>query len=268
VSLSALGDGYVEAIADSTLAQIAQGQPGRSGGAVHGEAVMVDVLEAPGVKRVGRFGWKAQHASLLSFSADASRNEMGITNPILPTENTSNGRSVAAFDGVPDPEDRGGDLAAMTEFMRATKAPPRDAALAATAGAQQGEVVFKQIGCDVCHVPAIVTAPAGTAINGGTFTVPAALGGKTIHPYSDFLLHDVGTGDGIVQNGGPSTANKIRTTPLWGLRTRSRLLHDGSALTLQDAISRHQGEASGSIQRFLALSADVKNQVLSFLRSL
>jgi len=79
------------------------------------------------------------------------------------------------------------------------------------------------------------------------------LGGKTIHPFSDFLLHDVGTGDGIVQNGGLETRNKLRTTPLWGLRTRGRLLHDGSASDLTTAIRRHAEEAEFARWRFLNL---------------
>jgi CxxC motif-containing protein (DUF1111 family) len=98
--------------------------------------------------------------------------------------------------------------------MRATKVPPRDAAIAATDDARAGAQPFNQIGCAICHVPTITTAPAGTSVNGGTFVVPPALGNKVIHPYSDFLLHNVGTGDGIVQNGGQSTANNLRTPPL------------------------------------------------------
>ena len=104
------------------------------------------------------------------------------------------------------------------------------------------------------HVPTLVTAATGTRINGGAFVVPPALGSKTIHPYSDFLLHDVGTGDGIVQNAGPETANKLRTPPLWGVRTRTRLLHDGSALTFRAAILRHGGEASSASYRFRLLA--------------
>lgn len=268
LSPSMLGAGFVEAIADETLQQIAKQQPERSRGAIHGQAVLVDVIEVPGAKGIGRFGWKSQHASLLSFNAEALRNEIGITNALFPDENMSNGRSVADFDTVPDPENNGWLVALMTEFVRATKAPPRDAALAATDASRAGEVLFDQIGCAICHVASITTAPAGTAINGGAFTLPAALGGKTIHPYSDYLLHDVGTGDGIVQNGGPHTRNKIRTAPLWGLRTRARLLHDGRAVTPQDAIERHQGESSLVAARFGTLSPNQKRQLIAFLRSL
>src|SRR5262249_45093063 len=141
----------------------------------------------------------------------------------LLTENTSLGNSVAAFDTVPDNqtctgphagqncgEDPDEDIEAFARFMRATKVPPRDTALAATADAVAGSNLFNAIGCNICHVTSITTSAVGTVINGGAFTVPAALGNKIIHPYSDFLLHDIGTGDGIVQNGGQSTADKLR----------------------------------------------------------
>jgi CxxC motif-containing protein (DUF1111 family) len=264
MSLNTLGDGFVEAIADDTLINISRNQPF----SMRGEVILVPVLEAPGVLRVGRFGWKNQHASLVSFSADAYLNEMGITTPLQPTENSSNGDSVAAYDSVADPEDDGQDVVIFARFMRATEAPPIDAALAATPEAQAGARIFDQIGCGVCHTRNIVTAPAGTVVNGGAFTVPAALGDKIIHPFSDFLLHDVGTGDGIVQNGGPSTRNKLRTAPLWGLRARPRLMHDGESLTIAEAIERHRGQAGGVIQAYRNLSTFAKRNLLIFLQSL
>jgi CxxC motif-containing protein (DUF1111 family) len=263
-SLNVLGDGFVEAIDSRTLSDIASRQP-RS---MRGTVIQVPVNEAGGSLRVGRFGWKNQHASLESFSADAYKNEMGITSPLEPVENTSNGRSVAAYDTVPDPEDDGADIVIFANFMRSTKVPPRDTALAATSDAREGSRIFSQIGCDNCHVRDIVTAPAGTSINGGAFVVPAALGDKIIHPFGDFLLHDVGTGDGIVQNGGGNTRNKMRTAPLWGVRTRSRLLHDGSALTFNDAILAHGGEASSVTSAYRNLSSRSRSQLQTFLSSL
>jgi CxxC motif-containing protein (DUF1111 family) len=235
---------------------------------MRGQVIEVPVIEAKGALRVGRFGWKNQHASLVSFSADAYLNEMGITTPFQPVENTSMGHSVEDFDEVPDPEDDGVDVEIFARFMRATKAPPRDEDLADTSSARAGSELFDKIGCNICHVRTIRTAPAGTKINGGTFTVPRALGDKVIHPFSDFLLHDIGTGDGIVQNGGQSTRNKLRTPPLWGVRTHSRLMHDGASLTFLDAIRRHQREARGITKRFYSLSSTQRNQVLDFLRSL
>jgi len=263
-SLNTLGDGFVEAIDSNTLVGIANGQP--SG--MRGQFIQVPVLEAGGLVRGGRFGWKNQHASLISFSADAYLNEMGITSPLQPTENTSNGNSTAAFDTVPDPDNDGTDVEAFARFMRATKAPPRDAALAATPDAQAGSQLFDQVGCNICHVRNITTAPSGTVINRGAFTVPPELGNKLIHPFGDFLLHDVGTGDGIVQNGGQSTRNKVRTAPLWGMRTRGRLMHDGEMLNRNETILRHAGEATGVINNYRSLTTAQKNQLIVFLNSL
>lgn len=270
-SLSILGDGFVEAIPDSAFNDIQARQPL----GMKGTIIQVPVLEAPGTTRIGRFGWKDQHASLLSFAADAYLNEMGITSPLQPVENSSNGASVDAWDLVDDPEEAptaaepfGPDVEIFARFMRSTRAPGRDSNLARTFEAQAGEQVFNQLGCQHCHTPAITTAPAGTAFNGGRFVVPAALGGKVIHPYGDFLLHDVGTGDGIVQNGGERTRNLVRTAPLWGLRTRSRLLHDGTALTPHEAIVRHDREARPVVQSYLRLPRDQRDLLMVFLSSL
>jgi len=243
----------------------------------------VPVLEAGGATRFGRFGWKNPHASLLSFSSDAYLNEIGVTNRFALAENTSLGTFVgfgSGFDTVPDNqpcvnipnttcgEDTEDDISEFAEFMRATKAPPRDAAVANTADAINGSNLFNAVGCAICHTRNITTAPAGTSINGGAFTVPAALGNKIIHPFSDFLLHNVGTGDGIVQNGGQSTANKLRTAPLWGVRTRGRLMHDGETTNRTEAILRHAGEATGVINNFRNLSVTQRAQLVTFLQSL
>jgi len=268
MSTNVLGSGFVEAINSNTLVAISNAQPGQSGGLIQGQVIQVPVLEVPGAVRVGRFGWKNQNASLLSFAADAYLNEMGITNRLLTTENTSMGNSVAAFDHVPDPEDTENDIDQFAKFMRATKAPPRDAALAATADAQAGSNLFDAIGCNICHTRSITTSAVGTSINGGALIVPAALGNKIIHPFSDFLLHDIGTGDGIVQNGGQSTANKLRTQPLWGVRTHDRHMHDGATLTFNESILRHAGEARGVISNYRSLTNTQQNQLITFLKSL
>ena len=267
ISTNTLGNGFVESIANSTLLAIRSKQPE----AMRGAAIMVPVLEAGSKARIGRFGWKGQHASLVSFSADAYLNEMGITTPLFPEENTSNGRYVgygSGYDPVPDPEDDGVDVVAFADFMRATKAPPRGTI---TADVSAGEALFNKTGCAVCHTPSITTARPGTKINGGALTVPNALGNKIIHPYSDFLLHDIGTGDGIPVLPLPeyaSTANQMRTAPLWALRTRNRLMHDGLSLTKQDAIQRHAGQAADVTKKYNALSDAEKNQLLAFLNSL
>ena len=260
-SLNTLGDGFVEAINSNTLVAISNGQPA----GMRGQFIQVPVNEAGNALRGGRFGWKNQHASLKSFSADAYVNEMGITSPLQPNDNTSNGTVVD--DGIPDPENLE-DVDLFAEFMRATGVPPRDLVLAATNDAQVGSGLFNQVGCATCHVRNITTADVGTVINGGALTVDANLGNKLIHPFGDFLLHNVGTGDGIVQNGGQSTRNKVRTAPLWGMRSRDRLMHDGESLTRNEAILRHAGEATGVINNYRSLSNGQKNQLITFLNSL
>jgi CxxC motif-containing protein (DUF1111 family) len=257
LTVNTLGDGYVEAIADATLRQIAANQPA----GMQGEVIVVPALE--GGSGVGRFGWKDQHVSLLSFSSDAYLNEMGISNRLVPDQDDFTHQC----DTVPDPEDTHDDIDTFARFMRATKVPPRDLTLSNTSDALAGSNLFDQIGCSTCHVRTIVTAPAAPSTNafGG---VPLCVANKTIHPFSDFLLHKLGTGDKIVQNGPQDTAKKLRTAPLWGLRTHPVFMHDGGSPTISDAIERHAGEATGVIASYNALSNAQQQQLLAFLNSL
>ena len=267
ISTNTLGAGYVEAISNTAIEAVRNAQPF----SIKGTIVHAPVLEAGGQARDGRFGWKSQHASLVSFSADAYLNEMGITSPFLAEENTSSGLNVGygtEYDPVKDPEDDGTDVRAFADFMRSTKAPSRGEI---TADVLAGETIFNILGCGTCHTPTYRTSPAGTPINGGAFTVPPALGDKIIHPYSDFMLHNVGTGDGIPVAPTAdlaSTANQIRTAPLWGLRTRSRLMHDGLTFTLRQAILRHGGQAARVTNAYSGASDADKNLLETFLNSL
>ena len=276
-----VGLGFVECIADGTLLSIRDTQPV----AMRGTAIEVDITEAPDQTRIGRFGWKDSVATLLSFSAGAYLFEMGITSPLQPREQTSLGRTVAFADTVADPEDTGGeeghgeDVEAFTRFMRSTKAPPRNSAMVLDDATDPGSLLFNSLQCSVCHVRSITTAPVGSVINGGAFVVPPALGDKIIHPFSDFLLHDIGTGDGIVETNGELTRNKVRTAPLWGLRTRDKFMHDGGSasapsnsgaqsFTLNEAVLRHAGQASSSRSAYQALTPVQKGQLIRFLKSL
>ena len=264
-TISVLGDGFVEAVGNSTLQAIANAQPV----AQRGQLINVPVLEMPGTTRVGRFGHKDQQASLVSFSADAYVNEMGITSPLQPNENTSNGRTVPEPpDAPPGVDDEGVDVELFALFMRSTLAPPTDPGILNSFDGQQGSALFNQIGCAVCHTRTITTSPPGTLINGGAARVSNALGDKIIHPFSDFLLHDVGTGDGIVQNGGITTRNKVRTAALWGLRARGRFMHDGLSFSFEDAIARHGGQAATARTNFNNLGATSRRRVLVFLSAL
>ena len=287
LSLSLLGDGFVEAIADQTLVDLSKQQCKSSYGRICGQVLNVPIVEAPGQMGVGRFGWKDQHASLLSFAGDAYLNEMGITNRLQPNEVTNLCNTASEPNDTPGPDGLA-DIDRFARFIRATKAPARDAQLASSAAAQKGLGLFGKIGCSTCHVATLATAPAGTKINGGTFTIPAALGAITLHPYGDFLMHDVGTGDGILQATPEhygrqvfeqmstylsrpdfeSSRNKIRTAPLWGVRLRPRLMHDGASLTLLEATTRHGGEAKQAIRQFKKLNRADQEAVIEFLKSL
>ncbi|HEX7314245.1 MAG TPA: di-heme oxidoredictase family protein [Pyrinomonadaceae bacterium] len=288
-SLNLLGDGFVEATDDATLLAIRDAQPV----GMRGTALLVPSFEAPNETRVGRFSHKTQFASLLSFSSAAYLAEMGITNRFNLVESTSLGRSVLDFDPVPDDtpcdddpneicgEDPEDDISAFTRFMRSTKAPPRDRNLVPNDATDPGSALFDSLSCSVCHTRSITTtANPATSFNGGTFVVGTALANKVFHPFGDFLLHDIGTGDGIVEtNGGEATKNMIRTAPLWGVRTRDRLMHDGGSssapsnsgaqsFALNEAILRHAGQATSSRTAYQALTPAQKAQVIHFLKSL
>jgi CxxC motif-containing protein (DUF1111 family) len=388
LATSVLGDGFVEAIGDEDLIRVRS----RQRQDVRGRANVVPVVVEPVIKdgkivdfifssRIGRFGWKAQEASLLNFAAGAYVAEMGITSELQRLENSSLGRSVEDFDIVDDPEDEavitpksgeqphpfGEDVEAFTRFMRSTMAPPQADATAEPGRVARGRSIFGKIGCAECHHPSFTTAAEG--IQFGDLKLPKALAGKTIFPYSDFLLHDIGTGDGIVQTqyaerpptglvtatseapraaadlplpqrnvnvsidfdrlnallrgqpdpkyprngfagvqtanllpaiqvrdpqttalravngraarpqvGGRSeriallytadTAQLIRTAPLWGLRTRPQLLHDGRALTIRGAIRAHRRQAERARAAFGRLSGTDQQLVLDFLNFL
>jgi CxxC motif-containing protein (DUF1111 family) len=286
ISLNLQGDGFVEALADQTLLDLARDQCRASHGKVCGLAIHVPIVEAPGQAGIGRFGWKDQHASLLSFSGDAYLNEMGITNRLFPDEVTKLCNTASEPNDTPGPDGLS-DVDHFARFVRALKAPARDAKLAATAKVKKGSELFDKAGCAECHVRSLTTAAAGTKINGGAFTVPPALGSKTFHPFGDFLLHDVGTGDGIVipivehyarmarrmpnqctPESFQQTRNRVRTAPLWGVRLRPRMMHDGASLTLREAILRHRGEAEKSSERFRHMGRSDQDALEEFLRSL
>jgi CxxC motif-containing protein (DUF1111 family) len=276
VSLNLLGDGYVETIDNRDIEQNVL-QQGQAHLGIAGVAVRAPLLEGSASQpttQVGRFGWKSQHTSLMSSCADSLRNELGIRNRLYPDEYPT----LAATDGptpfdTPDAKTHMTELERLVAEIRQTSPPARDANLAVSADAQAGEKLFAQIGCAICHVSTYKTVKPGTRINGGTYKVPKFLGNQVIHPYSDFLLHDVGTGDGIPQAAEPeyldlSTANKFRTAPLWGLRFRQDLMHDGNSPGTEAAIARHGGEATTVRQRYDHLTPTEKHQLQQFLKSL
>jgi CxxC motif-containing protein (DUF1111 family) len=253
------GAGLVEHIPDETLLALEDPFDRNRDGVSGRAALIVDV--ATGARRVGRFGWKAQQATLLAFSGDAYRNEMGITNDLFPQE-FAFGVSDAQMkrcDLRPDPEDvrdpltrrRGIDnFEAFMRFLAPVSRGPIDDA------GRDGERIFNATGCAACHVPALAT---------GTDPNPL-FDRKSVPLFSDLLLHDIGTGDGIEQ--GAASPDEIRTPALWGLRLRRPLLHDGSASTIEEAIQRHQREAELAQRGFAKMPPDDRASLLAFLRSL
>ena len=209
---------------------------------------------------MGHFGWKAQHASLQSFAADAYLNEMGITSPLQPNENSSNGNPVPD-DGILD--DEGADVELFALFMRSLKVPPRLAELANTPDAQAGSNLFNQVGCNGCHVTTTFVTP-NPSPNG----VP---GGFSFNPFSDFAAHDMGSlGDEIGIHDGDTVAQArmMRTAPLWGSRFRNAYLHDGRAANVPAAIAAHDGQGKAAATAFGKLSAAQQHQVVQFVLSL
>jgi CxxC motif-containing protein (DUF1111 family) len=259
VSIPLFGAGLVEAIADDTLRAL-EDPNDRNGDGVSGRAaVVVDV--ATGERRVGRFGWKAQHATLLSFGADAYRNEMGITNDLFPHEAAYGVTAdrMQLCDRFSDPEDvadprtRRRGIDNFASFMRFLA--PVEPSIT-NDRTRVGEQVFAAIGCSTCHVPVLTTAPSSNPL----------FDRKAVRLFSDLLLHDIGTGDGIKQEA--AEPNEIRTPALWGLRLRRPLLHDGTAGTIEAAILRHSREAELARRGVDRLSESDRAALIAFLGAL
>jgi len=246
------GDGLIEAIPDETILSRA-GVPQADG--VMGTA-NYSVDPVTGLSRVGRFGWKCQHSTILGFAGDAYLNEMGITNVFFPTENLPQGNPIPpGADPVADPEDVRGDVNQIANFMKFLTPPMR---LGATLRIVQGEATFKAMQCTSCHVESMSTGPSSIA----------ALSNVKVSLWSDLLLHHMGPGldDGVQQN--LAMGDMWRTAPLWGLSVRRLYLHDGRATNLDQAIRLHGGEATPSVNRYVTLSATDQANVIAFLGSL
>jgi len=260
ISIPLFGAGLVEAIPDETILALADPED-RNGDGIRGRAAMVDDV-ATGKRRVGRFGWKAQQATLLTFAADAYLNEMGITNDFFPVEAYANvsqekrSSTCPAAQKIEDVRDRRTGRRGIDNFENFLKllAPPARAA--STPGAISGEALFNAVGCAACHVPQLVTGKSANP----------AFDRKAVSLFSDLLLHDIGTGDDIEQ--ADAKGNEIRTPSLWGLRFRRPLLHDGSAANIESAIERHLGEAERARESYSRLSPSDKTDLITFLRTL
>jgi mono/diheme cytochrome c family protein len=233
------GLGLIEAIPDHVIRAGAVAR-----GSVSGRPNIA--RDAQGRERVGRYGWKADVATLAQFVADAFRNELGITSPLAPADLVPRGSdcgkaSAALWD------DDGTTIRAVAAYLASLPPPlpPQDGLNAA------GQTLFSSTGCAACHTPTLPTAD-------GTY-VPL---------YSDLLLHDMGPAldDHVTQ--GHARGKDWRTTPLWGLASRPRFLHDGRATTIKDAILAHDGEGADAARRFRRLAESERTALLDFLSAL
>jgi len=247
------GLGLVDAVPESTFRYVAQIErtlwPHEAGRV----AVVHDI--ARNRDAVGRFGWKDQVPTVHQFSGDAYLNEMGITSPEFPNENCPGGDcSLLACNPLPGINDDGEGIVAFTDFMTLLAPPPRKPMTGQT---WAGRFVFGNLGCSHCHWDTFRTGDSAVS----------TLDHATFHPYSDFLLHDMGSlGDGIEI--GDARGGEFRTAPLWGLSAVKVYLHDGRAATVKDAILAHDGQARRARDRFARLSATDEAALLAFLATL
>jgi CxxC motif-containing protein (DUF1111 family) len=255
------GLGLVDAVPDQFLQDLAQFQQDFTPATAGTAQVVTDVTS--GQPRVGRFGWKSQIGTVLTFAANAYLNEMGITTPFFPHENAPQGNFalLAANPALTNPNDT--NLAPMqfADFITFLAPPPQ---LPLSRNARLGETIFLGIGCADCHLPAMRTGPNEVA----------ALDGVEFFPFSDFLVHDMGSlNDGIVQVPAvtvklPVAGQGMRTAPLWGARIRTSFLHDGRAKTIADAILAHDGQGLTARNQFADLNKHDKASLLAFINTL
>lgn len=236
------GLGLVDAMTTDRMNQVAaherQQFPGQAG--------HVAILSTG---QAGKFGWKCQVPTLQFFSGDAYLNEMGVTSPDFPNENCPQGDcSLLRCNPGPKPvNDDGSGVQAFADFMTMLAPPPRGPTPPTVT---RGQEVFLAISCNACHTPRQVTAS-----------------GQVFHPYSDFLLHNMGSlGDGIPLGG--AGGQEFRTAPLWGLNRIGTFLHDGRANNVTEAIQAHSGQGASAKGGFNGLSAADKQALLDFLNSL
>lgn len=261
-----IGLGLLEAVAETDIEANVMAQAAR-GDAIHGQANRVWDLQSQ-QERIGRFGWKANVATLAHQTAAAFAGDIGISSSLFPQKDCTAAQReclAAPSGGEPEIED---EILAEVVFYAATLAPPmrRDAA---DAEVRRGQQLFQQAQCAVCHRPSYVTTQAPFP----RLSSPT-LAGQTIYPYTDLLLHDMGEG---LADGRPdflASGRQWKTPPLWGVglikgvNGHQRLLHDGRARGVMEAVLWHDGEAQGSRAQVLAMSRTERRALLRFVESL
>lgn len=212
---------------------------------------------------LGRFGLKANTPTLLMQIATAYQQDMGITSYVQPVESAYGQSQMNAVHGDVQPELADTLLNYVVYYMQTLAVPARRNVT--DADVQRGQILFTQNNCSGCHKPTIQT---------GTNITITSLNNQRIHPYTDLLLHDMGTG---LADGRPdylASGSQWRTMPLWGIgllpltNGTAYYLHDGRARTTEEAILWHDGEAKNAKEKFMQLSKADRNRLIKFLQSL
>ena len=255
------GMGLLEAVPEADLLALADADD-LDGDGISGRPNRVWDVERQGLS-IGRFGWKAEQPTVQQQVAAAFHGDLGITSDLFNAENCTvapAGCNEAPTGGAPEIEAE--DLGHVALYAATLAVPARRDVTSRQV--QQGERLFREIGCASCHLPRLQTGPSEIA----------ALSGQTIRPFTDLLLHDMGPGlaDGFVTFS--ATGSEWRTPPLWGLglietvNGHTELLHDGRARGVVEAVLWHGGEAEAARERFRHLSADERAALVRFLHSL
>jgi CxxC motif-containing protein (DUF1111 family) len=252
------GLGLLEAIPESRILTLADENDGNGDG-ISGKANMVWNVQQQAIA-LGRFGWKAEMPTILQQTASAYHEDMGVTNSLFPSESCLGQPNCNGSDGQVDIRD---EVLELTTFYTQTLAVP---AMRHYNDPQvlRGKQLFEKLNCGSCHVPSHTT---------GAATIPE-LANQTIFPYTDMLLHDMGDGLADMRPSFKASGKEWRTPPLWGLglmpvvNGHSRLLHDGRARNIEEAILWHGGEADNSKQAYMKLSLEERNALLAFLNAL
>ena len=260
-----IGLGLLEAVPDEAIHALADPDD-RDGDGISGR--VHEVVGDDGAARVGRFGWKASQPTLEGQVAAALHGDMGLTTNRHPDENHSAAQldaRQAPSGGGPEVDDH--KVARLAHYCRVLAVPaqrvPEDPVRAAEVA--RGRAVFDAVGCGACHAPTLRT--------GGTSPIEA-FRSVEFHPFTDLLLHDMGDGLADDRRDGAATGREWRTPPLWGIglletvNGHTRLLHDGRARSIEEAVLWHGGEAESSRKRFGALPPADRAALLAFLRSL
>ena len=262
VAPALVGLGLLEAVPEAALRQ-REDPDDRDGDGVSGRASHVPSTAHARVE-LGRFGWKAEQPSVLDQTAAAFVGDMGITSALLPNENhTAWQKDCLERASGGTPELTAQVLESVVLYVRTLAVPSRRAP--GEPDVQRGERLFEQLGCVACHAPSLTTSKTAE---------PVELAERTIHPYTDLLLHDLGEPLSDHRPSFSADGAEWRTAPLWGIGLLERvnghsfLLHDGRARGLREAILWHGGEAEKAKRAFVRLSQRDRAALLAFLESL